>query len=115
MALVNSTCDKTSTIVSTNNMSQIGKLANTILIPKTNKNNDLSTSYSTLVKALEKTILPYIPTFHTSVHNTVIKETTLRHNMNNTIVISFNQNQLPVCTIIVALDINKAFHTVFEL
>ena len=99
------------------------KLANIIPIPKPNKDTNIGTSYrpisllSVVAKTLEKWPLRYVtpnitqtPTQHgyKAQHPTV----TALHTLNNTIAKSFNQMAPPARTIIVALDMSKAFDSV---
>ena len=95
-------------------------LANIVPIPKPNKDIDTGTSYRTIsllsvnAKTLEKSLLPYItaktPTHHgyKTQHSTL----TALHTVNNTIAKGFNQ-MVPIArTIIVSLDMSKAFDTI---
>ena len=99
------------------------KLANIVPSPKANKDTDKGTSYrsisllSVIAKTLKKSLLPYItanipntPMQHgyKTQHSTV----TALHTLNNTLAKGFNQMAPPARTIIVALDMSKAFDTI---
>lgn len=108
--------------LNTNTTPQIWKLAKIIPIPKPNKDPCTGTSYrpisllSPIAKTLEKTLLPHLTHnmplnkyqhgFKTS-HST----TTALHQLTNQITEGFNQH-LPERTIVVSLDLSKAFDTV---
>jgi hypothetical protein len=73
---------------------------------------------SPIAKTLEKALLPHITNNIESLsyqhgfrakHSTKV---TALHNITNTIITGFNQNQPPDRTIVVALDMSKAFDTV---
>ena len=99
------------------------KLANTVHIPKPNKDTNKGSSYrpisllSVIAKTREKSLLPYItanipntPMQHgyKTQHSTV----TAIHTLNNTVAKGFNQMAAPARTITVALDLNNAFDTI---
>jgi hypothetical protein len=101
----------------------IWKLAKIVPIPKPNKDPSLGSSYrpisllSPIAKTLEKIVLPHItqnipniPTQHgfKSKHST----NTALHHINETIAEGFNSKKPHSRTIIVALDMSKAFDTV---
>ena len=106
-----------------NTIPHIWKLAKIIPIQKPNKDPKIGTSYrpisllSPIAKCLEKTILPtltqHLPSkefqhgFKTK-HSTI----TALQNITNTIAKGFNQKQPPKRTILVSLDMSKAFDTV---
>ena len=101
----------------------IWKLAKIIPIHKPNKPAHVSTSYrpisllSPIAKTLEKIILPHITT---NIQNNTRQHgfkkqhstTTALATINNTIAQGFNQKVPPKRTIVVALDMSKAFDTV---
>ena len=109
--------------LSQNNIPQIWKLAKIIPIPKPNKPANEGTSFrpisllSPLAKVLEKTLLPHIteeipknPHQHgfKPQHST----TTVLNNIVTTIAEGFNQKPPPSRTVLVSLDMSKAFDTV---
>ena len=111
------------TILNTNIILYIWKLANILPMPKPNKDIDKDTSYrpisllSVIAKALKKSLLPYItaniPNTHMqhgykTQHHTV----TALHTMNNTVAKGFNQMAPHARTITVGLDMTKAFDTI---
>ena len=111
------------TVLNTNIIPHIWKLANIVPIPKPNKDIYKGTSYrpisllSVIAKTLDKSLLPYItanipntPTHHgyKTQHSTV----TAVHTLNNTVAKGFNQMAPPARTITVALDMSKAFDTI---
>src|SRR6476619_7234326 len=102
---------------------QIWKLAKTIPIPKPNKDPGLGTSYrplsllSPIAKIMEKIILPYITANilnnpHQHGFKTHHSTATALHQLTNQITQSFNKPQPPDRTIVVSLDLSKAFDTV---
>ena len=106
-----------------NTIPHIWKLAKIVPIPKANKDSGLGSSYrpisllSPIAKTLEKIVLPHItqnipniPTQHgfKSKHST----NTALHNINETIADGFNTKKPHSRTIMVALDMSKAFDTV---
>ena len=102
---------------------QIWKLAKIIPIPKPNKDPCVGTSYrpisllSPIAKTLEKVLLPYItPNLpqikHQHGFKTLHSTTTALHQITNQIIQGFNQPQPPQRTIVVSLDLSKAFDTV---
>ena len=96
------------------------KLANTVPIPKPNKDTDKGTSYrpisllSVIAKTLEKSLLPYITANTPMQHGYKTQHSTVTalHTLNNTVAKGFNQMAPPVRTITVALDMSKAFDTI---
>ena len=111
------------TALNINIITHTWKLANIVPIPKSNKDTDKGTSYgpisllSVIAKKLEKSLLPYItaniqntPMQHgyKTQHSTV----TALHTLNNTVANGFNHMAPPARTIIVALDMSKAFDTI---
>ena len=111
------------TVLNTNIIPHIWKLANIVHIPKPNEDIDMGTSYrpisllSVIAKTLEKSLLPYItanipnpPTKHgyKTQHSTVMA----LHTVNNTVAKGFKQLAPHARTITVALDMNKAFDTI---
>ena len=107
----------------TNTIPQIWKLAKIIPIPKPNKDPNLGTSYrpisllSPIAKTMEKILLPYItsnipPVKHQHGFKSLHSTTTALHQITNQIVKGFNQKQPPERTIVVSLDLSKAFDTV---
>ena len=101
--------------INDNKIPHVWKWANTIPIPKPNKDINIGTLYrpisllSVIAKRLEKVILPYItqniPNITTQVQNTAL-------HINNTVATGFNQPIPPTRTITVALGMSKAFDTV---
>ena len=101
------------------------KLANIVPIPKPNKDTNKGTSYrpisllSVIAKTLEKSLLPYITA---TIPNTSMQDryktqhstVTALHTLNNTVAKGFNQMAPHVRTITVALDMRKAFDTIFN-
>ena len=109
--------------IKTNTLPHMWKLAKIIPIPKPHKDLGESTSYrpisllSPIVKTLEKVILPEITQNITNLeHQHGFKAnhstTTALHKITNTITTGFNQKQPPDRTVVVALDMSKAFDTV---
>ena len=111
------------TVLNTNIIPHIWKLANIVPIPK--PNIDKGTSYrpisllSVIAKTLEKSLFPYItanipntPTQHgyKTQHFTMTELQTI----NNTVARGFNQMAPPARTITVALDMSKAFDTIIK-
>ena len=99
------------------------KLANIVPIPKPNKDTDKGTSYkpisllSVIAKTLEKSLLPYITANIPNTprqHEYKIEHYTVTalHTLHNTVADGFNQMALPARTIMVALDMSKAFDTI---
>ena len=102
---------------------QIWKLAKIIPIPKPNKDPGIGTSYrpisllSPIAKIMEKIILPHITENiqinpHQHGFKTHHSTTTALHQLTNQITKGFNKLQPPDRTIIVSLDLSKAFDTV---
>jgi reverse transcriptase-like protein/retrotransposon-encoded endonuclease len=109
--------------IQTNTLPHIWKLAKIIPIPKPHKDLGDSLSYrpisllSPIVKTLEKVILPEITQNITNIQHqhgfkTKHSTTTALHKITNTITTGFNQRRPPNRTIVVALDMSKAFDTV---
>ena len=111
------------TVLNTNKIPHIWKLACIVPIPKPNKCIDKGTSYmpisllSVIAKPLEKSLLPYITanisnttTQHgyKTQHSTVTALLTI----NNTVAKGFNQMAPPARTINVVLDLSKTFDTI---
>jgi len=109
--------------LSRNHIPQIWKLAKIIPIPKPNKPASEGTSFrpisllSPIAKVLEKALLPHIteqipnnPHQHgfKPLHST----TTALNNIVSTITEGFNERQPPSRTVLVSLDMSKAFDTV---
>ena len=101
----------------------IWKLAKIIPIPKPNKDLTEGGSYrpisllSPIAKTLEKVILPYITSNipqinHQHGFKTSHSTTTALHQLTNQIIQGFNQKPPPERTIVVSLDLSKAFDTV---
>jgi hypothetical protein len=112
-----------STTVNTNEIPQIWKLAKIVPILKPDKDPGQGTSYrpisllSPIAKTLEKIVLPYITENipnqeHQHGFKTKHSTTTALHNINNTIIQGFNRKAPPQRTVMVALDMSKAFDTV---
>ena len=111
------------TAINKNTIPTIWKTAKIIPIPKPNKNTNNGTSYrpisllSPIAKTLEKILLPHITE---NIENKTFQHgfkqkhstTTALHNINNTITTGFNKKQPPLRTILVSLDMSKAFDTV---
>ena len=104
------------TALNTNIIPHIWKLDNIVTILKPNIDRPISL-LSVIAKTLEKSLLPYItanipntPTQNGYItqHSTV----TALHTVNNTVAKMFNQMAPPARTIIVALDMSKAFDTI---
>jgi hypothetical protein len=102
---------------------QIWKLAKIISIPKPNKDQGIGTSYrpisllSPIAKIMEKIILPQITqnipdTPHQHGFKAQHSTTTALHQLTNQITQGFNKPQPPDRTIVVSLDLSKAFDTV---
>ncbi len=109
--------------LSTNCIPQIWKLAKIIPIPKPNKDPTLGTSYrpisllSPIAKTMEKVLLPHItskitPVSHQHGFKTQHSTSTALHQLTNHIATGFNQKQPADRTIVVSLDLSKAFDTV---
>jgi hypothetical protein len=109
--------------LNTNTIPQIWKLAKIIPIPKPNKDPNLGTSYrpisllSPIAKTMEKILLPYITSNipqvkHQHGFKSLHSTTTALQQITNQIVKGFNQKQPPERTIVVSLDLSKAFDTV---
>ena len=109
--------------LSTNCIPQIWKLAKIIPIPKPNKDPTLGTSYrpisllSPIAKTMEKVLLPHItsnitPVSHQHGFKTQHSTSTALHHLTNQITTGFNQKQPADRTIVVSLDLSKAFDTV---
>ena len=109
--------------LNTNTIPQIWKRANIIPIPKPNKDKNLGPSYrpisllSVIAKTLERVILPYItdniPNIH---HQHGFKKrhstTTALNTIINHISHGFNNKKPPLRTLLVTLDMSKAFDTI---
>jgi hypothetical protein len=106
-----------------NKIPSIWKLAKIIPIPKPQKDLGVGSSYrpisllSPIAKTLEKIILPQITKNipeKLNQHGFKAKHstTTALHRIHNTITNGFNQKRPPSRTIVVALDMSKAFDTV---
>src|SRR6476469_2024715 len=106
-----------------NIIAQIWKLAKIIPIPKPNKDPGLGTSYrpitllSPIAKIIEKIILLYITANipnnpHQHGFKTNHSTSTALHQLTNQITQGFNKPQAPDRTIVVSLDLSKAFDTV---
>ena len=102
---------------------QIWKLAKIIPIPKPSKDLCLGTSYrpisllAPISKTLEKVLLPYVTqNIPQNKHQHGFKSnhstTTALHQLTNQIIQGFNQKIPPQRTIVVSLDLSKAFDTV---
>ena len=102
---------------------QIWKLAKIIPVLKPNKDPCIGTSYrpisllSPIAKTLEKILLPYLThnipqTKHQHGFKASHSTTTALHQLTNQITQGFNQGQPPQRTIVVSLDLSKAFDTV---
>ena len=108
------------TALNNNLIPHIWKLANMVPITKPNIYIDKGTTYrsifllSVIVKALKKSLLPYITANITTQHGYKIQHSseTTQHTLNNTVAMGFNQMAPPARTIIVALDMSKAFDTI---
>ena len=109
--------------IQTNTIPQIWKLAKIMPVPKPNKDQNLGDSYrpisllSPIAKVLEKAILPQItdntPTNpHQHGFKPLHSTQTALLNITNTIIEGFNQNKPPSRTILVSLDLSKAFDTI---
>ena len=109
--------------LNTNTIPSIWKLAKIIPIHKPNKPINVGTSYrpisllSPIAKTLEKAILPYITdNIENKAEQHGFKKqhstTTALHHINNTITSGFNKTRPPKRTVVVALDMSKAFDTV---
>ena len=106
-----------------NDIPPIWKLAKIIPIPKSNKDPNIGSSYrpisllSPIAKTMEKVILPHI-TYN--IKNNLSQHgykahystTTALHKITDSIAKGFNKPQPPDRTIVVALDLSKAFDTV---
>src|SRR2546425_768518 len=99
------------------------KLAKIIPIPKPNKDPCAGTSYrpisllSSIAKTLEKVLLPYLTNNIPQIKNqhgfkTLHSTNTALHQLTNQITQGFNKKQPPLRTIVVSLDLSKAFDTV---
>src|SRR6187401_605445 len=99
------------------------KLAKIIPIPKPNKDPNPGTSYrpisllSPIAKTMEKVLLPHItsnitPVSHQHGFKTQHSTSTALHHLTNQITTGFNQKQPADRTIVVSLDLSKAFDTV---
>ena len=119
----NNLTDTLNLALKTNTIPQIWKLAKIIPIPKPNKDPNLGTSYRPIslllpiAKTMEKILLPYItsnipPVKHQHGFKSLHSTTTALHQITNQIVKGFNQKQPPERTIVVSLDLSKAFDTV---
>jgi len=106
-----------------NTIPQIWKLAKIIPIPKPGKDLNIGTSYrpisllSPIAKTLEKVMLPYITNSipnisHQHGFKTHHSTTTALHQITNQITKGFNQKTPAKRTIVVSLDLSKAFDTV---
>ena len=109
--------------LSTNCIPHIWKLAKIIPIPKPIKDPTLGTSYrpisllSPIAKTMEKVLLPHItsnitPVSHQHGFKTQHSTSTALHHLTNQITTGFNQKQPADHTIVVSLDLSKAFDTV---
>ena len=111
------------TVLNTNIIPHIWKLANIVPIPKPNKDIDKGTSYkpislfSVIAQTLEKSLLPCIianipntPTQHG--YKAQQSTVTALHALNNTVAKVFNQIAPAVRAITVALDMSNAFDTI---
>ena len=112
-----------STSLNSNDIPQTWKLAKIVPILKPDKDPGQGTSYrpisllSPIAKTLEKIILPYITqNIPNQEHQHGFKAkhstTTALHNINNTIIQGLNRKAPPQRTVMVALDMSKAFDTV---
>ena len=108
--------------INTNTIPQIWETSKIIPIAKPNKNPFLPSSYkpiallSPIAKTLEKIILPHITTnitlpTHQHGFRAAHSITTALHQINNTILTSFNKEKTHHRTILTALDMTKAFET----
>jgi retron-type reverse transcriptase len=106
-----------------NTIPYIWKLAKIVPVPKPNKDHGDGSSYrpisllSQIAKTLEKIILPKITSnipIIDSQHGFKSKRSTITalHNLNAHIARGFNNKKPPTRTIVVALDMSKAFDTV---
>ena len=109
--------------LNTNTIPHIWKLAKIIPIPKPNKDLSQGSSYrpisllSPIAKTLEKAILPIITqnipeVKHQHGFKPLHSTTTALHQITNQITQGFNLKQPPERTIVVSLDLSKAFDTV---
>ena len=109
--------------LNSNNIPHTWKLAKIVPIPKPHKDAGMGTSFrpisllSPIAKTLEKVILPHITqNIPNKEHQHGFKQkhstTTALHNINNTIIKGFNEKRPPARTVMVALDMSKAFDTV---
>ena len=111
------------TSLNTNVIPQIWKLAKIVPILKPSKDAGIGSSYrpisllSPIAKTLEKIILPHItnniPNLpHQHGYKKAHSTTTALHSINNIITRGFNEKRPPSRTVMVALDMSKAFDTV---
>jgi len=109
--------------LTSNRIPQIWKLAKIIPIPKPNKPANEGTSFrpisllSPIAKVLEKALLPHITAEipnnpHQHGFKPLHSTTTVLNNITNTIAEGFNQKPPPKRTVLVSLDMSKAFDTV---
>ena len=102
---------------------QIWKLAKIIPIPKPNKDPHTGTSYrpisllSPIAKTMEKILLGHVthnlpPIKHQHGFKPLHSTTTALHQLASQITDGFNQKQPPRRTVVVSLDLSKAFDTV---
>ena len=109
--------------IETNTIPHTWKLAKIVPIPKPNKNLNEGTSYrpisllSPIAKTLEKIILPQLTSQlpnidHQHGFKTQHSTTTALHQITNQISQGFNQPRPPMRTVLVSLDMSKAFDTV---
>ena len=107
----------------TNTIPQIWKLAKIMPVPKPNKDQNQGSSYrpisllSPIAKTLEKAILPSITSNipdnpHQHGFKPLHSTQTALLNITNTIIEGFNQKKPPSRTILVSLDLSKAFDTI---
>ena len=106
------------TALNKNTIPHTWKLAN--IVPISKPDTDKGTSYrpisllSVIAKTLEKSLLPYITANTPMQHGYKTQHSTVTalHTLNNTVAKGFNQMAPPARTIIVALDMSKAFDTI---
>ena len=109
--------------LNTNTIPHLWKHATIIFIPKPNKDCNIGTNYqpisllSPIAKTLEKVLLPYITEnipiiFHQDRFRHKHATHTTLSNICHQITKGFNNPRPPQCTVAVALDMSKVFHTV---